>query len=310
MSRKDLKNVAHSVRQRLLNIARDRGEVAEWVYRAYGRERLLYRLTQSGQADRFVLKGATLFSIWTDEPYRPTRDLDLLGYGDNSAAELKRLFRNVCTVPVDDDGLEFDPDSVRTEQMRADEEYPGVRVILRGQLGQARIPVQVDVGYGDAVVPSPEVVEMPTILPDSAPVSMKAYPREAVVAEKFETIVRLGMGNSRMRDFYDVWSMARSFEFDGATLAKSLVATFERRGTPVPRERPTALTVEFSENKRVKRGWLGFLGKDSIGQEKLSLAQVVKLLGKFLMPPAKSIADNEPFNRVWSPGGPWEHRQE
>ena len=247
MSRRQVKNVADSVRQRLLNIARQRGDVAEWVYRAYGRVRLLYRLTQSDYDDRFALKGATLFSVWADEPYRPTRDIDLLGYGSNEAAALARLFREVCRVHVPEDGLEFDPKSVKATQLGPEDEYQGVRVTLEGRLGQARVPIRIDVGYGDAVVPSPEVVEVPTILGDLPAPRMKAYPREAVVAEKFETMVRRGMANGRMRDFYDVWSMARRFEFDGGTLSASIRATFERRKTRVPEDAPVALTSEFSD---------------------------------------------------------------
>ena len=310
MSRSPLKNVADSVRQRLLNIARERGEVAEWVYRAYGRERLLYRLAHSEYVGRFVLKGATLFSIWTNEPYRPTRDIDLLGSGSNEVATLVKVFREVCKVAVPDDGVRFDPDSVAGEEIRPEDEYQGVRITLVGSLGQARIPIQIDIGYGDAVVPRPKVVEMPTILLDSLPPRMKAYPREAVVAEKFETIVRRGMGNGRMHDFYDVWSMARRFEFQGSTLAKSMAATFERRKTAMPEDAPVALTSEFAENKDVKSRWTGFLRRDNVRERTLPLGEVVELLKKFLTPPAQAVARGKTFDMHWASGGPWKRGQE
>ena len=239
------KNVAASVRQRLRNLARQHGEDFQYILVQYGLERLLYRLFRSGARDRFVLKGAALFSLWTDEPHRATRDIDLLGYGDNSIPHLEQVFRQVCEVEVEEDGLVFLTETVRGQVIGRDDEYEGLRMTLTALLDRARIPLQVDIGFGDTVKPEPITVEYPVLL-DLPPPVLRAYSREAVVAEKFQAMVSLGMGNSRMKDFFDLWVIAHEFSFDGELLAGAIQATFERRRSPLPQEPPLALTVTFA----------------------------------------------------------------
>ena len=232
MTRKP-RDIAASVRQRLLNLSRDRKEEFQAVLTRYGLERLTYRLARSPHGDEFVLKGAMLFTLWTGEPHRATWDLDLLGRGTIEVARLAKVFREVCEVAVDDDGLSFDGKGVRGERIREDLEYEGVRIHLGARLGVARIAIQVDIGFGDAVTPRPQKVTYPALL-DFPAAELKAYPREPVVAEKFQAMVELGMANTRLKDFFDLWAIANTFEFDGETLAEAFARTFDRRDTALP----------------------------------------------------------------------------
>jgi predicted nucleotidyltransferase component of viral defense system len=245
------RDVAASVRQRLLNLARERGEDFGLVLTHYALERVMYRLSVSGHREQFVLKGAMLFALWGGDPHRPTRDLDLLGHGTIDTQRLEQIFREVISVEVEKDGLEFLTETVRGARIREDEEYEGVRVQLEARLATARIKVQIDVGFGDVMTPAPQEIEYPVLLDFPAP-RLRTYPRETVVAEKFEALVKLGIANSRMKDFYDLWVMARDFEFEGALLSQAIKATFERRGTALPTDVPLALSDE-SRRIRVRK---------------------------------------------------------
>jgi len=254
------RNTAASVRDRLLELVRQRGEDFQLILTRYGLERLLYRLSQSEYCDRFILKGAMLFTLWSNQAHRPTRDVDFLGFGDSSEATLQETFRNLCNVPVEDDGLVFLADSVRVELIRDATEYGGIRVTLVGDLAGARIPIQADIGFGDAVTPEPEQIEYPTLLDYPAP-CLKAYPRETVVAEKYQALVNLGIANSRMKDFYDLWIMAHQFNFDGLTLSEAIRNTFARRQRPLPTQTPSGLDSAFYSDKQKNLQWNAFLRK-------------------------------------------------
>jgi predicted nucleotidyltransferase component of viral defense system len=298
------RNVAASVRQRLLNLSRERGEEFGLVLTRYALERVMYRLSRSTHRDQFILKGAMLFALWGGEPHRPTRDLDLLGRGAIDIPRLEQVFREVIGVEVEDDGLEFLPETVRGERIREDEEYEGVRVHLEARLAAARIKVQIDVGFGDVVTPVAEEIDYPVLLDFPAP-RLRAYPRETVVAEKFEAMVRLGIANSRMKDFYDLWVMSRDFSFEGETLSRAIEATFRRRGTELPTALPLALTQEFSDDSAKKAQWAAFMRRLDQGANDQTLTAVVAALEEFLMPPALAATRGEPFMKKWPPSGPW-----
>lgn len=273
---------AHSARQRLLNRSRETGEDYNLLLTRFGIERLLYRLSRSEHADRFVLKGAMLFAAWTGKLYRPTRDLDLLGFGDPSAERLVSVFRSLCHEVVEEDGVRFDADTVSCEPIRDDQEYGGMRVRLLGFLGNARINLQVDVGFGDAVTPEARRTEFPTLLDHPAPV-VRTYPMETVVAEKFEAMVSLGMANSRMKDFYDAWILLRDFALDDRILAQAIGATFERRHTALPTAMPVSFTDEFVGDPMKQSQWNGFLGRSGRSAD-LQLAEVVAAIRQRLAP--------------------------
>lgn len=258
MNSKTIKNVAASVRERLYQLSQKRGEDFQLMLTRYSLERLLYRLGRSPYRDRFVLKGAMLFSLWGAEMYRATRDVDFLGFGDSGVKEMEKVFRELCAVPVEDDGLIFEADSVVAESIRDAMDYGGIRVTLEARLEKARIPIQAGIGFGDTITPAAEEIEYPTLLRSPAP-TIRAYPRETVIAEKYEATVRLGIANSRMKDFYDLWVMARNFDFDGDMLGEAIRKTFERRKTDLPKSDQTAFTPEFFEDKTKLAQWRAFL---------------------------------------------------
>lgn len=304
MSQKHLKDIAASVRQRLLNRSHERGEDFQLTLIYYALERLLYRLSRSNYHDRFVLKGAMLFSVWSQTPHRATRDLDLLGQGPNDVATLVKEFREICQTPVEDDGLTFLGESVTGGEIRDGEEYEGVRLSFEARLGVARIPIQVDIGFGDVVLPKPVPLDYPTLLDFPAP-HLLAYPRESVVAEKFQSMVELGIANSRMKDFFDLWFLSRQFDFDGASLSQAIHGTFTRRSTSLPSTPPLCLTPDFSNDRDKQAQWKGFLKRAGLDVQGLTLAQVLSQLEKFLMPPTRAAAKGETFTAQWPPGGPW-----
>lgn len=296
------RNLAASVHARLLKLANQRGWPFHRIMGQYAFERLLYRLTRSSYQDRFILKGALLFLLWKGALHRPTRDLDLLGQGEDSRERLEEVFRDLCRTPVEEDGLRFLPDSVSAEETREEDIYGGIRVKLLAMLDRSRIPLQVDVGFGDAVTPPAQEADFPILLPFPVP-RLRVYPRETVIAEKYQAMVAMGLPNSRMKDFYDLWTLAREFSSNGPALCRAIAATFARRQTPLPEATPAALTPAFSQDAVKERQWQGFLSRS--GLEALPLPEVASLLGDFLMPPTQALVETRPFDGSWSPGGPW-----
>lgn len=276
------KNIAASVKARLQNVAGKRGEDFNLLLLRYGIERLLFRLSLSPYADRFLLKGAMLFVVWDDKTHRPTRDLDLLGFGPSEKEDLLQVFRAVVATPVVDDGLVFDPASVRAEEIREDNAYGGIRVRLMGKLGPAEVPVQVDVGVGDAVTPAPENASFPTLLDFPAP-QVRTYPVYTVVAEKFEAMVKLGPANTRMKDFHDVWFLARRFDLDRALLRQAIEATFARRQTKLP-PAPKPFTDAFANDPTKQVQWAAFLRRNGLTGVPEQFGEVVAALRQFIEP--------------------------
>ncbi len=297
-------NVAASVKQRLLNLAKKRGVEFNRLLTWYGIERLLYRLSRTNHERRFVLKGAMLFHLWRDEPHRPTRDVDLLGSGAPDEAALAEIFAETCAANVEDDGLDFAADSVRTEPIREGNSYVGVRIKLMGRIGMARIPLQIDVGFGDAVVPAPQTVELPALL-GHAPPRLSVYRRETVVAEKLHAIVDLGFTNTRMKDYFDLWFLSANFAFDGVTLAQAIAATFDRRSTTIPDALPTGLTDEFANDPTKRAQWLGFLRRAGLQADEIGLGKAVSAIGEFLGPPLAMARSRDFVKMSWPQGGPW-----
>jgi predicted nucleotidyltransferase component of viral defense system len=302
------RHLAASVRQRLLNLAQAQQEDFNLVLTRYGIERLLYRLHRSAAGERFILKGAMLFVLWSDTPHRATKDVDLLCRGDNSIAEIAAVFRAVCQADVVPDGLEFDPTTVTGEAIKADREYPGVRIRLTAFIAgtPTRINLQIDVGFGDIVTPAPQLMSLPPLLADLPAPQLYAYNRETVIAEKFEAMVLLGIGNTRMKDFYDLWYLSQHFTFEGSLLSRAIAATFERRRTPIPTATPLALTSEFAEDETKQRQWVAFVRKGKLNADNLGLSQIRAILHDFLMPPTIAIVEGVKFDRAWSSDLGWQ----
>ncbi len=297
-------NIVASVRQKLINLSNKRGEDPNLVFIRYAIERLLYRLSCSRQSSKFVLKGAMLWAVWAGKPYRPTKDLDLLGFGDASAKAIRVIFSEICKVTVEPDGMTFNPETIRITEIREELEYPGQRVKLESRLGNARINIQINIGFGDSIIPAPIEIDYPTLLDMPSP-HIKAYPIETVVAEKLETIVSKGVLNSRMKDFYDLRILSQEFEFDGGNLSNAIKATFERRGTGIPIECPIAFTEEFYANPDKQQQWQAFLRTSKLEDVNLKLKEVVKDIEKFLQPPLTAVAGNDSLAKKWIAGGVW-----
>ena len=293
------RNIGASVRAKLLDRARGEKTDFQILLTRYALERLLYRLSVSDQRARFVLKGAMLFAIWQDDPFRPTRDLDLLGYGDPDPAMVAASIRSICSMAVPDDGVVFDVAGIEAAEIRGEAGYAGVRVRTSATIAGARLPIQIDVGFGDAVTPEAIEIEYPTLLEAPAPI-LRAYPPETVVAEKTEAIVSFGIANSRMKDFYDLWMIAQTFTFEGAVLANAIQQTFERRRTSWPERAPVGLSDTFALQRDAQ--WRTFLARDRLAAAPASLVQVTKDLHAFLRPvlAQEGVA-------LWPPGGPWTH---
>lgn len=281
--REKLRDVGASVRARLLNLARQKGQALDLLLTRYAVERLLHRLSISPHRDRFVLKGAMLMTTWFDDPHRPTRDVDFLGYGDPAPEPMLATFRDICAIDAGD-GITFDADGLRVELIREELDYGGLRLRTTAALAGARITIVIDIGFGDAIEPGVEEVELPVLLDLPSP-RLRAYARETVIAEKFQAMVMLGLVNTRMKDFYDVWILSRSYDFDEDRLARAIEATFERRGTDVPVEEPVALSQTFAKDAAKQRQWAAFVRDLDIDVPALDV--VVANLSEFLLPHAR-----------------------
>ena len=300
----EIRDVAASVRARLLKLAKSGTNEFQDLLVRYGLERLLYRLSVSEYRDRFVLKGAMLFTVWSPLPHRVTHDLDLLGFGPPDIGNYETVFRSLCSVQVEPDGLVYQPETVSGARIREEDAYQGIRIVLRALLKKSRVRIQVDIGTGDSVIPAPEEVEYPSLLDLPRP-RIRAYSRYTVVAEKLEAMVVKGLANSRMRDFYDVWVLSRQFEFDGAILRTAIETTLARRQTPIPKESPQSLQPEFAQDAQKQQQWRAFLGKTRLFAGTGDFVVVVAALRDFLLPVLTAIAQSSEFNRVWKPGEGW-----
>ena len=298
-----LKNVAASMRAKLLDRARERKEDFQFILGRWVAERFLYRLGKSDQREAFVLKGATLFLIWQGKLPRPTRDIDLLGYGSFQVKNVVESIREICSVETGD-GILFDLAGVKGEEIREDADYGGVRVLVPASLDGAKSQLQIDIGFGDAVDPAPEETILPVMLEMESP-RIKAYPPEAVIAEKLQAMVHLGVANSRMKDLFDIWLLSRDQAFLMSRLRRAIAATFDRRKTPLPSERPTALTGAFLKDKGKTDQWKAFLSRMGLPKETGELADVGEAIVRFLMPVIESARAGDAAEKKWTPGGPW-----
>ncbi len=294
-------NIPASVRQHLLNRARSDRRPFNELLQYFAMERFLYRLSKSAHAGSFILKGALLLRVWHSPVLRPTMDIDMLGTTSNAEAKIIAQIRDILTVDLEPDGLAFAPDSIQTERITEDARYQGLRVRFLGKLDSARIKMQIDIGFGDVVYPHPEELELPTLLNSPAP-RLLCYSRESLISEKFEAMVRLGILNSRMKDFHDIWLLSRQFDFEGAILAEAIRLTFERRDTVLATE-TEAFTESFIEAKQTQ--WAVF--RNRIQQENAPAAfrEVMATVDGFLSPVVAALSSVRSSPGSWTAPGPW-----
>jgi len=295
------KNLPASVRDRLLNRAkRDKRPFGE-LLQYFAMERFLYRLSQSRHADRFILKGALMLRAWQLPELRPTMDIDMLGRTSNKEAKIVSQIRDILVMNVEPDGLTFKADSIQGERITEDADYEGIRIRFLGLLERARIHMQIDIGFGDVVYPEPERMDFPAMLDFSAP-RLLCYSRESTIAEKFEAMVKLGVLNSRMKDFYDIWALSRQFDFNGARLAEAIRLTFERRGTVLPTS-IEAFTGTFIQAKGTQ--WMAFRKRLQQDHAPAFFREVVTVVNGFLTPILIAISSGIPISKTWTAPGPW-----
>jgi predicted nucleotidyltransferase component of viral defense system len=292
-----------SVRQRLLNQARSQGRPFQELLQYFAMERFLYRLAKSPFADRFILKGALLLTAWRAPVARPTMDIDLAGKTNNELEHIRSLVGEVCEFATEPDGIEFPAASIEVQRIKEDAEYEGVRVRFNATLAKARIPMQIDIGFGDVIVPRPIEIEYPAMLEFPPPVLM-AYPKETVVAEKLEALTILGLLNSRIKDYYDIALLARLYPFDGDLLTEAIRSTFRHRGTTIDAT-PVGLTGAFSADPARAVQWRAFVRRSRFESES-ELDEIVAQVRRFASAPLAATAQGDAFHLKWRPGGPWE----
>jgi len=291
------------VRARLANRARATKRPFNELLQYYAMERFLYRLSRSEHRSRFVLKGALMLRVWDAPLARPTKDVDFLGRLNNSIPNLVAVVRDILAVDVEPDGMAFDGSTIKAESIKEEAEYEGVRIRFTVFLGKARVSMQVDIGFGDVVVPEVKEINYPVLL-DFPPPQLQGYPREAVVAEKFQAMVFLGSLNTRMKDFYDIWLLARNFDFQGPTLREAIQATFANRGSEI-QHTPVALAPIFTGAQSTRAQWKAFVGKVGTAIVPQDFAEVAAAIAQFLLPVAKACSENQDFNLYWPASGPW-----
>lgn len=299
-------NIGASIRARLLNRARETNQNFNIVLTRYVLERLLYRMSISEHAGQFLLKGALLFDLWFDVPHRPTHDADFLCFGSSDFQHIAQIFRNICAINVED-GAIFVEKTVQAKEIRKEANYAGVRVTLTCTIGGARVAVQCDIGFGDAVTPEPEHVSYPTILHDLNAPLLRVYPRYTVVAEKLEALTKLGIANSRMKDYFDLWILMKHSEFDGETLRRAIFATHQRRGTDISGELPFGLTNAFAEDVQKQTQWNAFLNKNRL--DRLAFTSMVADLAEFFRPVIAAAVISDGFRYIWQNGSSWEEKE-
>jgi hypothetical protein len=297
-------NLPASIHQRLLNQAKQHDRPLQELLQYFAIERFLFRLSQSPHATSFYLKGALMLRLWDSPLSRPTIDVDLMSRHVLSQEVLETTIKEICNQKVPDDGCLFDASTVKAQPIRIDNNYGGIRVEFIAHIGNMRLSMQVDVGFGDVIVPGPIPIDFPALLDFPSP-HLLAYSPESAIAEKFQAMVILDSANSRMKDFYDISLLARTHPFKGAVLSQAIQATFERRRTPLPLDSPTALTDSFARDQTKQTQWNAFVRKGRI-VEKVPFGKVVELLRMFLIPPTLAAARGESFTSDWPPGGPWE----
>jgi hypothetical protein len=298
------RNVAASVHQRLLNRAHAAGRPFNELLQYFVLERFLYRLGRSPYSGNFVLKGALMFGAWQGHLSRPTRDVDLLGHLDNDVEHVVAVIRAICREPVpEDDGLRFQTEAITAERITEAAKYEGLRIHLLATLGKARIRFQVDIGFGDILVPGPAPVRLPTIL-DFPPPEVRGYSRESTIAEKFHAMVYLGEINSRMKDFYDIWFLATRFAFDGSLLARAVRETFQHQHTAIPLL-PVAFGDAFARDREKQTQWSTFIRRRQVEDAPAALSEAIRVIAAFLQPVIRALIEERPFRQHWPPGGPW-----
>ncbi len=304
MAQKAVINIAESVKARLLHIAKRDQVDFNLVLNNYVLERFLYRLSRSQWSDRFLLKGALLFRLWYKTPFRPTRDIDLEGKTKNDLNEIIEIFKKICDTKVAEDGIVFLPETVKGEENREEEDYNGIKIVFRARIDRTDIPVQVDIGFGDAVEHSSQKVGYPVLLDFPIP-QMLVYPLYSMISEKFQIMVKMGITNSRMKDYYDLWVISQHSDIDGKLLSQAIEATFKKRGTLIPTDIPLSLDEQFAGDHLKQKQWTAFLKRIDVPEMTPPLKDIIVILRRLLMPLVAALLNEKPYLKTWKASKGW-----
>lgn len=302
--KKDIKNIQASVRAQLKNKTKESNCSFSEILQYYAIERFLYRLGCSEYADKFILKGALMFTVWQVPERRTTLDIDFATHFDNKIASIERVIKNVCKLPVVPDGLIYDVETIKGYKIKEDAQYEGVRIKFRAFLERTRITMQIDVGFGDIIYPKAKLINYPVILNFPEP-HLKVYSAESVISEKFEAMVKFSLLNSRMKDYYDIWLMMRKFDFKGSKLVEALKRTFQHRKTSLPQGKPLFAEEIYDDRSDRQTLWKAFLRKGEIKNAPEKLGTTAREIEKFLIKPLKAIQKDQDFNEEWKAGKSW-----
>jgi len=297
------RNIAATVHQHMLNKAKETGRLFNEILQYFAIERFIYRLSKSPHANKFILKGALMFNVWNTPASRPTKDIDLLGKIDNSDKVILAAMKKACRQKVEPDAMSFDAKTIAATRIMEDATYEGIRVRIQGNLGNARISLQIDISFGDVIIPKSSKIKYPTILDFPHP-EMDGYSTESTIAEKFQAMVKLGVLNSRMKDFYDIWLLSRQFDFRGLTLAKAIRTTFENRNTPIPVQ-PAVFQDSFAKDRTKESQWQAFLKKVKMDDAPNTFRKAAASITEFLSPVTASLTGKKAFRKKWISPGPW-----
>jgi predicted nucleotidyltransferase component of viral defense system len=299
-----VKNIPASIQARLKNKAEQQGKSFAEILQYYAMERFLYRLSKTKYAEKFILKGGLLFHVWNIPLRRPTKDIDFRGYVVNSRENLLKILKEVIDVSVPDDGITFDADSISVEETQVEADYQGIRAKLIARMERSRIPVQIDIGFSDEIASKAESMTYPSLLPESKQVRLKGYPKAMMVAEKFHAMIRHAELNSRMKDYYDIWLISETFEFDGQSLQRAIETTFKKRDTDLPIERPASLSIKFASANNAR--WNNFLKKTNLETtESNDFTNITEQIWEFLEHPLKASVNKTKSTRNWIPHKGW-----
>ena len=301
--KKEKKDIAASIHQRLLDKAKKSGRSFNELLQYYTIERFIFRLAQSPFEEKYLLKGALMFFAWNTELPRPTKDVDLLGKIDNSLDTVIDSMKKICQQKVVQDGITFHPEAISATRITEDVEYEGVRVRIKGNLGTIRLSLQIDIGFGDEIVPKTTKFTYPTILGTPAP-TIRGYSKESIISEKFQAMVKLGVLNSRMKDFYDIWLLSQQFDFNGKTLSTALRNTFDNRKTEII-SNPIVFQESFVSDKGKQKQWQAFIQRTRLTNAPKSFTEVIAVTKTFISPVISTLADKKPFQKNWKAPGPW-----
>ncbi|OGF46369.1 MAG: hypothetical protein A2452_00810 [Candidatus Firestonebacteria bacterium RIFOXYC2_FULL_39_67] len=300
----NVRNIAASVKARLMSKAKETNRPFAEVLQYFGMERFLYRLSRSKYSEKFILKGALMFTVWQIPERRTTLDIDFLARYDNQIDSIENAMKDICEISIESDGIVFDLSTVKGTRIKADADYEGVRIKLIGFLEQSRIPLQIDIGFGDVVYPNPKTIDYPVVLDFPKP-HLKGYPAENTISEKFEAMITLGSLNSRMKDFYDIWLLMRQHDFDGTNLAAAIQNTFTQRKIELPAKKPLFAEEIYDHGSDRQKLWKAFIVKEESKIAPEHLSSVAKEIEDFLILPVKAIAKTKEFNKHWKAPGPW-----